>query len=698
VRGGRRRFYHRCVKRERYDIVVVGGGHAGIEAAWAAANLLGCVEDGSPTVALVTLDPAKTGVMSCNPAIGGLAKGQLVREIDAMGGLMGLIADATGIHFKMLNTSKGSAVHGPRCQNDKVEYARVAQRAIASRPEIAVIGGAVETIETERAGDGPGAGRRVTGVGVRTIEGSQIVLEAPAVVLTTGTFMRGLMHTGDDKAVGGRKGEAPASAISGALAGLGFELGRLKTGTPPRLKRSTIDWESLAVHGGDAEPVPFSDMSGKFAAGSISSPVADGGGAERSEAEGVLSSDTRNPLRPAFGGPPPPSATGEGSLGFGELLGRFPVLDQVECRQTCTTEEGHAAIRANLHRAPMFSGQIESRGPRYCPSIEDKVVRFADRDAHGVFLEPESLSTDWVYCNGIASSLPADVQDTVVRTMPGCEHAHIYMHGYAVEYDTVMSHQIRATGETHSIDGLFLAGQINGTSGYEEAAAQGLIAGVNAARLARSEPADFILRRDEAYAGVLMDDLVTKTPVEPYRMFTSRAEHRLRLRADNTADRLTPIADRLGLLGHTELGRARLALHAERSRSIAAMTDAVGRARVDGVPLADAARREGFAVADLKAALPGERADEAVWKAVHADLRYAPYLRRQESEIRRQASMETRRIPAWLDFDSVEGLRNEAREALMRYRPETFGQAGRLEGLTPADLTLLTIHARNGPG
>ena len=675
------------MKRATYPIIVIGGGHAGIEAAWAAANLLGSggseraatvrewfsegenplphgrgsSERESPTVALVTLDPSKIGEMSCNPAIGGLAKGQLVREIDAMGGLMGLVADATGINFKVLNTSKGPAVRGPRCQNDKIAYAEVARAAIASRPEIVVIGGAVETLRVETHG----AGRRITGVGVRTAGGEQIVLESACVVLTTGTFMRGLMHTGEDQTPGGRHGEKPAGPISSALSDLGFELGRLKTGTPPRLRRGSIDWESLEAMPGDERPLAFSELSGR---GADSGP---------SLALGACS---------------------EASVAFADLLERFPVIEQVECRQTYTSPEGHEAIRSNIHRAPMFSGQIESRGPRYCPSIEDKVVRFADRDRHGVFLEPESLRTDWVYCNGIASSLPADVQDTVVRTMAGCERAEILRHGYAVEYDMVRPHQIRATGEAHLVAGLFLAGQINGTSGYEEAAAQGLVAGINAARSARGESADFVLGRDEAYIGVLMDDLVTKTPVEPYRMFTSRAEHRLLLRADNAQDRLTSTADRLGLLSHTTLGAMRREIFAERSSALARIRDEIGRARLDGTPLRDAARREGFMIVDLQNALRGSlggvRTDASVWATVFAELRYAPYIQRQQTEVKRQASMERRRIPGVIDYGEIEGLRGEAREALTKFRPETYGQAGRLEGVTPADLTLLTIHTR----
>jgi len=620
----------------RYKVVIIGGGHAGAEAAWACANLL----PESSSVAIITLDAAKIGVMSCNPAIGGLAKGQLVREVDAMGGLMGLAADASGINFKVLNTSKGQAVRGPRCQCDKHAYAEAVQALIASREEIDVIEGAVEGLVT--------SGDSLTAVRVRTAEGEH-TLETAAAVLTTGTFMRGLMHTGESKSPGGRHGEAAASAISGELAGLGFELTRLKTGTPPRIKRSTIDWESLPAHHGDDPPLAFSDLTA-------------GGGWQA----GALNLD------------------------------RFPLIEQVDCRLTQTTAEAHQYIRENIHRAPMFSGQIESAGPRYCPSIEDKVVRFADRESHGVFLEPESLRDEVVYCNGIATSTPKDVQDEIVRRMPGCEHAEIVLYGYAVEYDAVLPHQIHATGETKRVEGLFLAGQINGTSGYEEAAAQGLIAGINAARRARGD-GGFALGRDQSYTCVLMYDLVTSTPTEPYRMFTSRAEHRLLLRADNTADRLTPIATELGMLGSTELGRRRLELLEARRTEIAEIERRIDRARVGDQPLGRVIRRPGFTEHDMAAAIDARGFTPGSLVTVHASRRYESYVTRQKAEIRRQQALESRSIPAWLDPHAVEGLRTEAREALTRFGPATFGQAGRLAGVTPADLTILAVAVKRGP-
>ncbi len=633
----------------RFEVIIIGGGHAGAEAAWAAANLL--PEGGS--VGLVTTDPATIGVMSCNPAIGGLAKGQLVREIDALGGLMGLAADATGIMFKVLNSSRGPAVRGPRCQSDKHAYASAVRTMIESRPEIEIIRGMVGRILTEPI---PGsARRRAVGVEVapKDDSGSTHKLEANAVVLTTGTFMRGLMHTGEQRTPGGRVGEKAASSLSHDLESMGFELGRLKTGTPPRLDRTTIDWDGLEPQLGDESPVPFSDLSS-----------------------------------PGW------------SVG-GLTLDRFPLLEQVACRQTRTSHEAHECIRQNLHRAPMFSGQIESRGPRYCPSVEDKVVRFSERESHGVFLEPESLTCNSVYCNGIATSLPTDVQDVIVRTMPGCEHAKILQYGYAVEYDSVRPRHIRATGETKPVEGLFLAGQINGTSGYEEAAAQGLVAGVNAARRARAE-GDWTLARDEAYIGVLMDDLVTRTPVEPYRMFTSRAEHRLLLRPDNSADRLTPIARDLGLLSSTELGQARERLFARRAEALELVRHKIDRASAGGQGLDLALRRAGSDVQTLRRSLAEVRVDDTiaqgVWETALAERQYAPYIARQRNEIRRQREMGSRRIPDWVDFNSFETLRTEAREALDRFRPDTFGQAGRLEGVTPSDLTLLSVLIARGPG
>ncbi len=639
--------------RQDYRVIVIGGGHAGAEAAWAAANLLppeprpGSAEPRA-TVALVTLDPATIGVMPCNPAIGGLAKGQLVREIDALGGLMGLAADASGIQFKVLNASKGAAVRGPRCQSDKYAYAETVHTLLRSRPEIDIIAASVEDIIVEQG--------NATGV-VITPAGSNDAtpLHAPAVVLTTGTFMRGLMHTGETKTPGGRHGEGAAVGMSACLQRLGFELGRLKTGTPPRLDRTTIDWDSLPVAPGDETPTPFSELS----------ELDDG----------------------------PALTLGALSQQTGGVVGRrFPKMPQIECRQTSTTPEMHEVIRANLHRAPIYTGEIESAGPRYCPSIEDKVVRFADRPTHGVFLEPESLRSNWVYCNGISTSLPADVQELLVRAMPGCERAQIHRYGYAVEYDIVRPHQIHATGMTKPVRGLFLAGQINGTSGYEEAAAQGIVAGINAARLARSEP-EWTLGREQAYIGVLMDDLVTKTPVEPYRMFTSRAEHRLLLRADNAADRLTPLARELGALDSTDLGRCRAALFSHRERALTAARTTIERARHDGVSLAHAVRQDRLSIDQLRRSLAdaGTPCPKPVAATLHAEARYEGYIRRQQADVKRRARDERRTLPEWIDYRTLGSLRAEAREALTRFRPKTFGQASRLEGLTPADMTLLAV-------
>ena len=649
-----------------FDVIVIGGGHAGVEAAWAAANMLGGRGDGWRRVALVTLDASKIGVMSCNPAIGGLAKGQLVREIDALGGLMALATDATGIQFKVLNSSRGPAVRGPRAQCDKHAYAREVRRLVGTRREIVVFSASVEGLEVR--------GGRVCGVRVKGAklpngqitklpneggaqsdgnvvvlpEGS-VVLSAAAVVLTTGTFMRGLMHTGENQTAGGRFGEAPAVGISGALAALGFELGRLKTGTPPRLKRGTIGWDELTEQLGDEVPVAFSDLS-RVAGMELCAGVA-----------------------------------------------RFPVMKQVDCRITNTNAEIHQLIKDNLHRAPMYSGQIESVGPRYCPSIEDKVVRFAERDSHHVYLEPESHEDDWIYCNGISTSLPADVQERIVRGMRGCERAEIYRYGYAVEYDMVRPHQIWATAETKLVAGLFLAGQINGTSGYEEAGAQGIIAGINAALLAMGKET-ITIGRDEAYIGVLMDDLVTKTPVEPYRMFTSRAEHRLHLRADNTADRLTPLAERLGMLGTTELGRSRLALFAKRSEQLAELRARIDATNVGPVTLAEVLRRQDSTPAVLAECVGPPRGggewDAGALLTAQTERYYSAYIKKAATDLRRSAVLEERPIPREFNYLMCEHLRPEAKAALAKFRPATLGQALRLEAVTPADVTLLTVLMR----
>lgn len=661
------------------DLVVVGGGHAGVEAAWAACNL-GC------RVVLVTLDAGKIGAMSCNPAIGGLAKGQMVREIDAMGGLMGLAADATGIQFRVLNASKGQAVRGPRCQSDKYQYALAVQHLLSLRENLTIVQGAAEKIDLVEgrvaglwvsprqvtagsAGDGCEQGQCSVDDSPydRLVFKAQVVEEpvcirASAVVLTTGTFMRGLMHTGERRVAGGRVGELPAVGISGALRELGLELGRLKTGTPPRLDGRTIDFDGLEEQPGDERPVPFSDMSGYGPAAA-------------------------HPI-------------------YAMVAERFPVLPQRVCHITTTSAASHQTIRDNLHRAPLFNGQIEkgSVGPRYCPSIEDKVVRFADRDSHHVYLEPESLHSDEVYCNGISTSLPADVQDVIVASLPGCGRAKILRYGYAVEYDMVWPHQIDATTMTKRVPGLFLAGQINGTSGYEEAAAQGLLAGLNAARWVRGEPA-VRPARNEAYLGVLMDDLVTCRPREPYRMFTSRAEYRLQLRADNADRRLTPMARQWGLVDDL-----RWSWFMERRQLADDLRALMGRTRCDGVTLLDWMRRPGIDATKIMAMLrestdqiPSAVATPAdghvmdVLDGLISEERYSGYLKRQHEDAERLQRHEHQLLPEDIDYATITGLRSEAVQNLSFFRPATIGQASRLAGVTPADVLLILLKLNRRP-
>ncbi len=624
-----------------FDVVIVGGGHAGAEAAWAISRLL----SGRGTVALVTMDPAAIGRMSCNPAIGGLAKGQIVREIDALGGLMGHAIDAAGIQFRILNRSKGPAVQSPRAQADKYRYSAAVRTLLRDCcGNLSIVSGIVDELRVApTAADHPESSRSWSITGVKLQAGP--IFGCRCVVLTTGTFLRGLMHTGEKKTRGGRVDEKAAMGLSASLRRLGIELGRLKTGTPPRVAAESIDFTALPVQHGDEPPEPFSYLSGT---------------------------------------PDSPRAA------------PFPALPQVPCHITWTNQRIHELIRANLHRAPLYSGQIQGRGPRYCPSIEDKVVRFADKTQHQIFLEPEGLDTNEIYCNGISTSLPVDVQEQIVRGVKGLEKAKILRWGYAVEYDFAPTHQIDASLQTHRVRGLFLAGQINGTSGYEEAAGQGQIAGINAARLVRGEP-PFVLGRDEAYIGVMIDDLITKTPTEPYRMFTSRAEYRLSLRSDNADQRLTPLARRIGMAEPARLRRLeeklaalRRLFAASRAARLSGGSSAYDLLRRPDVQINQLGEAEFVAGGEFKAMLADPEL-RPLLRQVQTEARYAAYIEREKQVAARMRQLEDKVIPERFDFTAIFQLPKEAREALEKFRPRTIGQASRLAGITPADLTILLL-------
>lgn len=588
-----------------FEVIVVGAGHAGIEAALAAARM------GRRTL-LLTANLDTVGKMSCNPAIGGLAKGQIAREVDALGGEMGKAIDAAGIHFRLLNTRKGPAVQAPRAQADKVRYAAYMKSACESQEHLVLRQELVEDVLVE--------GGRARGV----VVGGERTYRSEAVVLTNGTFLKGILHLGLQQTAGGRMGEPPSGLLA-ALAEHGVRTGRMKTGTPPRVNGRTIDPEKMERQPGDLDPTLFS------------------------------------------------------------FLSEAPSLPQIDCWITWTNPQTHTAITENLNRSPLYSGVIEGIGPRYCPSIEDKLVKFPDRDRHQVFVEPEGLDTNEVYLNGVSTSMPPDVQEAMVRSIPGLERAEILRYGYAVEYDFFPPQQLRPTLESKAIGGLFLAGQVNGTTGYEEAAGQGIMAGINAALAVRGQEG-LVLARCEAYVGVLIDDLVTRGTDEPYRMFSSRAEHRLLLRHDNADERLTRIGRQVGTVCDARWDRF--------SRRLVQLEE--GRAAFAAKPhLQQAMRRQGADLTEVAADLPGVLALPADVRSLLAvELKYSGYIERQEATVERTRSMDQTPLPEDLDYCTLLELSNEAREKLQIVKPRTLGQAGRVSGVSPADVAVLMVHLK----